>query len=580
MAYTALYREWRPQSFEEVVGQPHVTRTLRNALASGAVAHAYLFCGPRGTGKTSVARILAKAVNCETGITPTPCQVCPSCEAITAGSSMDVLEIDGASNRGIDEVRDLREKLRLAPAASRRKVYIIDEVHQLTEPAFNALLKTLEEPPAHVLFILATTDPNRIPVTILSRCQRFDFHRLGARQIVARLEEVCRRHGLDPEPGALEFISRQAEGSLRDALSLLDQSVAYAGPAVTGAAVEEILGAVAEDARFALADTLLAGDVAGTLRLVAELVDRGKDLRQLAVDLTGHFRDLLVAATTRELDGLVDLPEESWPRLQGQAELAGAAWLAAATRQLGELVADLRFASQPRVLLEVALVGLAAERAPVTASRTGTPEPSGTAPAPPAGAETGEPGPVAAGAARAEVAAAACGAPAAASEVATAGKTLSLEELRRRWPELLERVGKARKGTAALLAGHATPVAVDGRSVVVGFTLGVMKEQLERPSQRSVVEKALQVLFGDGVTVRCALVPSLPEVARESGPRDEAEAEFDAPGDEDAPPAGPDAPVPPEDGEDDRASGRRGDAPDPVRKALDLFGGEIVDGEA
>ena len=299
MSYLVLARKWRPQGFSDMVGQQHIARVLTNAIESGRIAHCYLFTGVRGVGKTSAARILAKALNCEAGPTPTPCNKCARCNEINDGRSIDVYEIDGASNRGIDEVRQIIENVRYQPAAARFKVYIIDEVHQVTKDAFNALLKTLEEPPPFAKFILATTEVHRLPETILSRCQRFDFRRIGVQDIHGRLRRIAEVEGLNITEGALTLISRAAQGSMRDAQSLLEQVLSFAGPAEEGGAVDEallrdILGVAERRVLYEISSAVLAGDAAACLRLVAEVADDGVDLAALSRELVEHFRNLLV----------------------------------------------------------------------------------------------------------------------------------------------------------------------------------------------------------------------------------------------------------------------------------------------
>lgn len=287
----ALYRQWRPQRFAEVVGQEHVTRTLRYALEKGKVAHALLFAGPRGTGKTSTARILAKALNCTRGPAPEPCNACPECLAITAGTALDVLEIDAASRRGIDEMRELRERVKLAPVAARYKVYIIDEAHMLTTEAANALLKTLEEPPPWVYFILATTEPHKMPVTILSRCQRFDFRRIGAELITRHLERVIEATGSRAAPAALKLIAQAAEGSLRDALGILDQLLALGQGEIEEETVADLLGKVRQSVLEEMAAFFRQGDTAGALRLLQEIDQEGKDITLFVRDLLALLRE-------------------------------------------------------------------------------------------------------------------------------------------------------------------------------------------------------------------------------------------------------------------------------------------------
>lgn len=294
MAYRAFYREWRPQFFKDIVGQKHVCRTLQNALSSGRVAHAYLFCGPRGTGKTSTAKVLAKALNCLEGPAEEPCNKCANCISITEGVSLDVAEIDAASNRGIEEIRELRERIKYSPTAGNYKIYIIDEVHMLTNEAFNALLKTLEEPPSHVVFVLATTEPRKVPLTILSRCQRFDFRQIGVKDIVNRLEMVTSSAGLNVEKEALLLIGRAAEGSLRDALSILDQCAAFGGSRITVDDIHSILGTVRVNTLESMTVYLACGNTADALALVDELAVRGKDLRLFTRELGAFLRSVLL----------------------------------------------------------------------------------------------------------------------------------------------------------------------------------------------------------------------------------------------------------------------------------------------
>jgi DNA polymerase-3 subunit gamma/tau len=290
MATQALYRKWRSRTFEEVIGQDHVTRTLRNALATGRVAHAYLFTGPRGTGKTTTARLLAKAVNCVGEGDGRPCGECSICRAVDEGRLMDMIEIDAASNRGIDEIRDLREKVGFRPGEAHVKFYIIDEVHMLTDPAFNALLKTLEEPPSHVIFVLATTEPHKIPATIVSRCQRFDFRRIPLSEIAGWLTHIAEQEGLKVEPAALEYIARQGSGSMRDAISLLDQLTAYGSDTITLAQVQVVLGIAASQSVAELADNLIDGDLARGLELIDRVVGEGTEPRQYTREFVEYLR--------------------------------------------------------------------------------------------------------------------------------------------------------------------------------------------------------------------------------------------------------------------------------------------------
>lgn len=355
MAYVALYRRWRPQDFDALVGQQPVKTALSNALTSGRIAHAYLFSGPRGTGKTSTARILAKALNCEQGPTPHPCGHCLNCERITAGTSMDVFEIDAASNRGIEEIKSLREQLAFAPVNGRYKVYIIDEVHMLTTEAFNALLKTLEEPPAHVIFILATTDPHRIPATIHSRCQRFDFRRVTVDEIAEHLALIAEKSGISAEAEALRLIAIQAEGGMRDALSLLDQCGVMAQQ-VTVQTVREVLGIVGREALRELVLGIGRQDVPQVLEQLHKLLQQGKDVKQILTELTEYLRALLLyqAAPSYQEAYLTDTAEE----LAKCVPLFSRDRIMAAQQRLHEAIGELRWTMRPRITAELCLFDL------------------------------------------------------------------------------------------------------------------------------------------------------------------------------------------------------------------------------
>lgn len=361
MSYLVLARRWRPKVFEEVIGQSHVTTTLANALQQERIGQAYLFTGPRGTGKTSIARILAKAVNCETGPTSEPCMKCRACLGISSGQWLDVIEIDGASNRGIDEIRDLRERVRLVPAQSRYKIYIIDEVHMLTKEAFNALLKTLEEPPSHVIFIFATTEPHKVPQTILSRCQRFDFRRIGAGQIAGQLKQVAASEGIAVEEEALALIARQASGSLRDAQTILDQVISYRdeGPVKTED-VTTVLGLVNFDILSKFSAVVSQSDPAAGLRLVAEVVEEGVDINQLVRDLMGYFRDgLLLKTDPGKGTRLVDLPDSELVLLREQIEQLSSDEILKVIELLKECNEKMKWSSQARLLFELAVIKMA-----------------------------------------------------------------------------------------------------------------------------------------------------------------------------------------------------------------------------
>jgi DNA polymerase-3 subunit gamma/tau len=356
MAYQVLARKWRPQTFEEVMGQEPITRTLQNALTAGRVAHAFLFSGPRGVGKTSVARILAKALNCEAGPTPHPDNTCQLCREITNGSSLDVLEIDGASNRGIDEVRDLREKIKYLPTQGKYKVYIIDEVHMLTKEAFNALLKTLEEPPAHAVFILATTEPHKVPVTILSRCQRYDFRRIPTGVIQAHLAKLAEQEGWNIDPEGLALVARAAEGGLRDAQGFLDQVVTFGGDGVTTSEIARILGVTDRGALLGALTAIIDRHGPDLLNLIEGLYNQGHDLGRFYQDLMLYARHLLVAGLHPEARHLAAVADTEWDALTRLASRTPAVHLHNLLSVLLQGEEELKRAPQPRLALEVLLL--------------------------------------------------------------------------------------------------------------------------------------------------------------------------------------------------------------------------------
>jgi DNA polymerase-3 subunit gamma/tau len=353
MSYLVLARKYRPQTFAEVIEQGHITRTLGNALSAGRVAHAILFAGPRGTGKTTIARILAKALNCQAGPAAAPCNQCRSCSDITAGRAVDVYEIDGASNNSVDQVRELRETIKYMPAHSPYKIYIIDEVHMLSTPAFNALLKTLEEPPAHVLFMFATTEPHKIPITILSRCQRFDLRRIRLSSIAGHLAEVCRQEGVEIPAESLDLIARESGGSVRDSLSLLDQVISGGQIAISHEQIIETLGVIDRSQLCTLAGAVLAGDALPFLATLDDIFDRGHDLKKLFSDLLEYLRDLWVIQTSRSPEKLVDLPSHEIKLMQDQAGRTPRPILEHALDILFREEAAIRFSLQPKLALEM-----------------------------------------------------------------------------------------------------------------------------------------------------------------------------------------------------------------------------------
>lgn len=359
MSYMALYRKFRPDEFGDVKGQDAIVATLKNQIKAERIGHAYLFCGTRGTGKTTVAKIFAKAVNCENPVNGSPCGKCTMCRAIAAGASMNVIEIDAASNNGVDNIREIREEVSYRPTEGRYKVYIIDEVHMLSIGAFNALLKTLEEPPEYVIFILATTEAHKIPVTILSRCQRYDFKRISIETIADRLTELIDKEGWSVEEKAVRYIARMADGSMRDALSLLDQCAAfYIGQTLKYDHVLEVLGAVDTEVFSRLLRELLAFDVHAVIETVDELVMQGRELSQVASDFTWYLRNLLLVRSSDDMEDVLDVSTENLARLKEEAQMIDSDTLMRYIRVFSDLTNQIKYSTQKRVLLEIALIKL------------------------------------------------------------------------------------------------------------------------------------------------------------------------------------------------------------------------------
>ena len=509
MAYEVLARKWRPQQFEDVVGQGHVTQTLRNAITSDRIAHAYLFVGPRGIGKTSIARIFSKALNCETGPTPTPCGVCDACREITAGNSLDVLEIDGASNNGVDQVRELRETVKYRPVKGSFKIYIIDEVHMLSTAAFNALLKTLEEPPAHVKFIFATTEPDKILATIVSRCQRFDLRRIPSRLIMERLREIAEAEGVSITDDALLAIARGAEGGLRDAESALDQLISFRGKELGEEDVLAVFGLVSRESLEALAEHVLAGRIGEVVSGVHALDKAGKDLRRLTVELIEHFRNLLIVLNVETIDETLDLTEAQVAKLRAQATLTDTERALRITGVLTETEDRMRATLSRRTLLETSLIRCARAATVVSiddilrklsALASGAP----VAATPPQGGAdlTARPAPTAAPAA--PVAAPPPRPPAAVQEARrpTSDKVArvpdevdtdrDLQALLSGWQDVLQQVARFAAMAKRVLA-DARPVEVTPEKVVVALDPEFAGEldALQSPRNRKAVEQVL-----------------------------------------------------------------------------------------
>ncbi len=368
MAYTALYRKFRPATFEEVRGQDHIVTTLRNQVKANRIGHAYLFTGTRGTGKTSVAKIFARAVNCEAPVNGSPCGVCAACKSIGAGTSMNVVEIDAASNNGVDNIREIIDEVSYSPAEGKYKVYIIDEVHMLSTGAFNALLKTLEEPPSYAIFILATTEVHKIPITILSRCQRYDFRRMSIDTLAGRLQEVTQAEGIAIEEKALRYLAKAADGSMRDGLSLLDQCIAFhMDEELTFDKVLDVLGAVDTAVFSQMVRTILKSDAAGTIELLEEMISQGRELSQFVLDLTWYLRNLLLLKTSlsmedsaqvKAMEEILEVSADNLARLKEEAEVVDENRLLRWIRVLSELTGQLRYSGNKRVLTEIALIKL------------------------------------------------------------------------------------------------------------------------------------------------------------------------------------------------------------------------------
>ncbi|HZJ83792.1 MAG TPA: DNA polymerase III subunit gamma/tau [Clostridia bacterium] len=356
MEYTALYRKWRPNTFDEVVGQDHIVRILKNQIISGRISHAYLFCGSRGTGKTSTAKIFAKAINCIDNKDGNPCGECDVCKVMDSENNMDVLEIDAASNNGVNDIREISDKVKYPPSAGRYRVYIIDEVHMLSTSAFNAFLKTLEEPPDHILFILATTEPHKLPSTILSRCQRYDFRRMTLGVLINRLRTIIDQIGIEAEDEALETIARWSEGGMRDSISLLDQCISFCGSSITQGDVLDILGTAGKEFLFEVANNIMEGDLPSLLLQINNLVEEGKDIAVFLKDIIHHLRNLLIVKICDDPTDLMDVSQSSLDQYRKQASRIDQSRLVRSIESLSQLDAEIKWDAEPRIMLEMAMV--------------------------------------------------------------------------------------------------------------------------------------------------------------------------------------------------------------------------------
>lgn len=562
MSYRALYRVWRPQTFSDIVGQQHITRTLQNALQQNRFSHAYLFSGPRGTGKTSAAKVLAKAVNCEHGPAPEPCNECTVCIQITDGSLLDVVEIDAASNRGVDEIRDLRDKVKYAPTEARTKVYIIDEVHMLTPEAFNALLKTLEEPPRHVLFILATTEPYKLPLTIISRCQRFDFRRVDAAEIVTRLGYICEQENIQIDEQALFLIARIAEGGLRDALSLLDQAYAFGDDRITEADIRAIVGTVSDSFFYELLSVIAKKDATNVLDTVSELMRQGYDPEKFTDDLLHYVRDILLVLTAPNLD-------ETKQRLAVDDKLKKTVnWFTedaifAMMEEINRVRGQMKLTNQPRILLELLLVKLTrissteesvdsgeltklldrVERLEQKIARLTKDAKEGSPQSEPkADNSPKRDAPKRSMQSTAQVQKL--------QSLHEQANPRALRDLKNKWSHILDEV-KSKKITVHAWLVDGEPVAVTEQHVVLAFKNLIHRETTEKPAHKQLIEEVIEQVMHTSLTLVTCMQNEWQRLVSESAEQEQAAAV------------------------EDGSVGREED--DHVRQALELFGEDLVE---
>ncbi len=562
MSYVVLARKYRPQAFSEIIGQSHITTTLENAISQGRVAHAYLFSGPRGIGKTTTARILAKALNCEKGPISGPCNKCASCNEITQGTSLDILEIDGASNRGIDEIRNLRENIKFAPSKGKLKIYIIDEVHMLTQEAFNALLKTLEEPPAHVKFIFATTAPHKVPPTILSRCQRFDFRRISLKDIFENLKKIVKAENLNVSDEVLTLIAKYADGSMRDAEVILDQITSFSKGAIALEDVVKMLGIVGEDVLFGLSGSIRDKDAPAALKIIDTLVNDGKDMTQVIIGLIEHFRNLSIIKVSSVVGPLIDVGPEKIKRYEEEAQKFTVEEILYIINTLSNTIDFIRKSSLAKVPFEVAMIKLTrmgpivslselAEKVEKLEKRSkqdvavarvseSVPPVRQVSPEPPADVQ----GPVKN------------------IPVASSGSSRGdLNEIVSSWGRILSHI-QTKKMSAAQYLQRGYPVSLESGTVSIGFAKmhSFHKEALDSVEYKQLVEDAIREILKLEVRVRFIMSEALnaPDNIVKEYPEDDV--------------SGPRA--------EERPSFNKNEDVDPIIKnALEMFGGELKENE-
>lgn len=529
----ALYRKWRPARFDEVIGQEHVTRTLKNSVLAERVGHAYLFCGPRGTGKTTTARLLAKAVNCtHPELGERPCNECRVCQSIATGRFMDLIEIDAASNTGVDDIRDLRDKINFSPSEGRYKVYIIDEVHMLSTAAFNALLKTLEEPPAHAKFVLATTEEHKVPMTIKSRCQQFNFRLLSTQEILTRLNSIIDREGLQADADALALVAQHGAGSLRDAESLLDQLVGGPNDAITLERAQMILGTASSQHISDLVEAIGTADGADGLRIIHDALATGADARQFCRQMVSYLRDLLLVQTAGTAVGL-NLPDNQIELLHTQAQTLSRTTLLQATRLFNEAATDSSSSWQPQLPLELAFIeALPDEPHSVPTTAVAPPQETSAPPQKPTPAVT-DPAPATAP----TTTPATMPTPAVVSDTESAPSSasdidVSLGDIKGKvWRSFVARAGQENRNIKAWLSS-AQPLAVEGgHTLVIGFDFPFLRDKLD--AERDTAESALQAALGQPLRIKCVLqaeyqAPQQAAPTQKKSFRDELESFADA----------------------------------------------------